>query len=275
MLTKVEVRTSQGGLLSLPLEDIISGLIVENIDGLDPVKATLVSSSFAGLDGEQYQSARRETRNIKIRVALEPDYSTESVQDLRRRVYSYFMPKSEVSLRFYMTNAPATVDIVGRVESCETALFSQEPAIDISIICYDPDFFDPTVVTLSGNTVSTATETLVDYKGSVESGIRFTLNVNRTLSAFTIYHRLPNDELRILDFAASLLSGDLVQISTIVGDKGATLTRSGTTSSILYAISPQSNWTEFAPGGDNFIQVYATGAAIPYSIDYINKYGGL
>jgi hypothetical protein len=55
MLTGVEVRTIQDNLLALSLDDPSSGFIIEEIEGLDPVKASVVSSSFATMDGEQYQ----------------------------------------------------------------------------------------------------------------------------------------------------------------------------------------------------------------------------
>ena len=68
MLKRVEVVTPQGAVLDLPLGDISSSLQIESIEGLDPVKATIASSSFAQLDGAQYQSSRRETRDIKLRI---------------------------------------------------------------------------------------------------------------------------------------------------------------------------------------------------------------
>lgn len=273
MLTTVEVRTAQGNLLSLPLSDVTNGLVVENIDGLDPVKATLVSSSFAQMDGAQYQSSRREPRNIKIRLGLAPDYVTDTVRDLRKRLYEYLMPKKLVSLRFIMGNE-LTVDIAARVESFETPLFTQEPAVDISLLCFDPDFYDPTLITLSGLTTSGSIMTMVDYQGTVETGIVFKLLVNREMSDFTIYHQPPDGTLRSLDFTSALLSGDVVTISTVPGNKYVTRTRAAVATSLLYAISPQSNWTEFLPG-DNDIRIYATGAGVPYTIEYTNKYGGL
>lgn len=273
MLTQLDVSTAQGNLLSLPLDDVSAGFIVQGIDGLDPVKATLVSSSFAGVDGQQYQSSRRETRNIKINLGLDPDPVLDSVRDLRKRLYTYFMPKSEITLALHMDDGP-TVNIVGRVESFETALFSQEPAVDISIICYDPDFYDPVPVDLSGLSVSSTTDTLIPYDGTVETGIVFTLNVNRTLTDFTIYHTPPNGDLRSLDFSGSLVAGDLLTISTVTGDKGVTLIHTGTSSSVLYAISPQSNWIELQPGINRF-HVYATGAGVPYTVEYTTRYGGL
>lgn len=272
MLVKVEVRTRQGNLLSLPLEDISDGIIVGDIEGLDPVKATLVSSSFAGLDGQQYQSSRRDLRNIRIKLDLDPD-PTDTVRDLRNRLYGFFMPKSEVDLRFYMEDG-LTVNISGRVESFEAQLFTAEPAADISIICFDPDFQGLAPVVISGNTVSTNAEFLINYEGTVETGIEFTLLPNRTLTEFAIYHRAPDDTMRILEFAAPLAVGDMLNISTVSGSKGATLLRTGTSTSVLYGISPQSNWTELA-SGPNYFTVYAVGAAIPFQIKYVNKYGGL
>jgi len=273
MLTSVEVRSSQGSLLTLPLDDITDGIVLEEITGLDPVKATLVSSSFAQQDGAQYHSSRREIRNIILKFGFEADIAGTTVRELRHLLYTYFMPKATVDLRFVDSNGQ-TVRIDGRVETCETELFSKESIVNASIICFDPDFRELVPETLEGNTVSNTTETLITYDGSVETGIVFELSVNRDLGAFTIYHRPPDGTLRSLDFAASLVSGDVIRISTISGEKSVTLTRAAITSSILYGMSPQANWIEFAPG-NNYIRVYTDGAAIPFTIDYTNRYGGL
>lgn len=273
MLQTVEVRTPQGALLSLPLQDVVSGYILEEVQGLDPVKATLVSSGFATMDGEQYHSARRATRNVTLKIGLEPNYVTETVQDLRRGLYDYLMPKNAVNLRFVMSDG-LEADIQGRVESLETDFFSQDPAVDVSVICYDPDFVGSDAVVLAGNTTSTTTETTIDYEGTVDTGVLLQLNVNRTLSSFTVYHRDPAGTLRSLDFQAGMVNGDIVKISTVSGSKYARKTTAGTESSALYAVSPQSYWFKLEPG-TNTLRVFATGAAIPYTLTYLNRYGGL
>lgn len=275
MLTKVEVRTDQGALLTLPLQDISQGLIVESIEGLDPVKATIVSSSFAQLDGEQYQSARREKRNLIINLALEPDYAVGSVQGLRNLLYQFFMTKQRVRLRFFSVGQP-TVDIEGRIESFDAPKFAKEPTAKISILCFNPDFFTPDLVTINGGTVATGTETTHQYPGSVETGFVFKLFPNRDISEFTIYHRPSDDSLRALEFQSPtpMIAGDVLAISTQPGNKYATLTRAGVVASILYGISPQSNWINLFPG-PNKLRVYAEGAAVPYSIEYTTKFGGL
>lgn len=273
MLSTVEVRTTAGTLLTLPLEDVSNGLYILDIDGLDPVKATIVSSSFANVDGSQYQSARRESRNIILKIALKPDYSIDSVADLRNRLYDFLMPKSNVSLRFIMDD-DLEVDISGRVESFETPLFSKEPEVDISIICFDPDFVDITPVELSGESTDGTDEELIEYNGTVETGIIFTLEIDRTLTEFTIYHRPPDGIVRTLDVAASFVAGDVLEIVTVRGSKGLTLTRTAVDSSALYAMSPQSNWIQLEKG-NNYIRVYAEGDPIPYELSYMTRYGGL
>ena len=123
----------------------------------------------------------------------------------------------------------------------------------------------------SGNTVSDTTEFLITYTGSVETGIKFTLNLNRTESDFTIYHRRPDNQISSLEFNASLLSGDVLVIDTNVGQKNITLTRSAVQSSLLYGRTAQSAWFALQPG-DNYFRFYATGAAIPFDYEYTNSW---
>lgn len=273
MLQRIEVVSAQGALLNLPLEDLDNGFLLDEVEGLDPVKATITTSSFAQLDGSDYQSSRREERNIKLKISLEPDWGVDTVRTLRKRLYAYFMPKSAVGLRFYASDGDP-VWISGRVESFETALFSAEPAVDISIICFDPDFFEPDPILVSGNTTAAETETLFNYVGTVETGVVFTLRPNRAITSFSIYHRDPSGFLRQLDFAGTLQDLDVLKISTVQGRKYVRLTRGGVETSFLFGVTPQSSWPELQQG-DNYLRVYATGVAVPFDIEYIRKFGGL
>jgi hypothetical protein len=153
-------------------------------------------------------------------------------------------------------------------------LFSKEPKVDISIICFDPDFIDLVPVQFSGTTVETDDEVQVVYEGTVETGVTFTLNVDRSISGFTIFNRAPDAVTQSMDFTADLVAGDVLTVSTTPGSKAVTLTRAGSNSSLLYAKSPQSGWIELQNGTNN-IRVFATGAGMSYTIDYTPRYGGL
>jgi len=277
VLTTIEARSRQGNLLSLPLEDDSSGLRVAKVEGLDPVKASLVSSGFANSDGEIFQSSRRETRNIKFNIELDPTAeSGDTIRDLRKKLYRFFMPESEVRLTFVLEEG-LDVDIVGRVESCETDHFSQEPAVDISIICFDPDFVDPTPIVVTGMTTADAAPKIIEYEGTVEVGVVVTLGpIVEAIPDFVLYHTLPNDEVRTLEFDnITLAVGDTLTISTVFGSKGATLTHNGSSSSALYGISPQSNWIALEPGENQLKLFSSVAGGSPWTVGYLNKYGGL
>lgn len=274
MLVRVEARNTQGALLALPLDDDSSGLFIQEITGLDPVKATLVSTSFAGVDGAQYHDAHREARNITAKIGVEPDWIDVSVADLRQQLYGFFMPKALVHLRFVMDDG-FYVEIDARVESFNFPLFTKDPQATLSLMCFDPDFVDPNLVSrLNQLSVATSVESKETYLGTVDVGGVFTFRPDRAVNAFTAYLRTPDGQQQILDFTVPLLAGDKLVISTVVGNKYATLTRGGTTSSVLYGVTPQSAWLKFQ-NGDNYLRVYATGAGFPFDYTYTTRYGGL
>lgn len=274
MITKVEISSAQGGFLSLPLTNVLTGFPVQNIDGLDPVKATLVSTTFAQQNGAQYQSSKREPRNLTLTIGLEPNWdSGEDVSSLRKQLYKTLMPQSAVALRFFQPGEPDVI-LNGIVESFESALFSKDPAVDVVIIGYDPDFIEPDLVLMEEDTVTGSTNTDFMYLGTVETGILFKLLVNRSITGFTIYHQATDGIPRSMLVSASAVSGDVITISTVSGNKFATKTHAGVDSSILYGVAPQASWFELLPGL-NSIRVEISGAAIPYTIEYVRRYGGL
>jgi hypothetical protein len=273
MLTKIEVEDRQGHTLVLPLQDSTSGYTIKDIDGLDPVKSTIVFSSFAQLDGSQFQSSRLENRNIIIKIGIESYYGAATVREMRQALYAYFMPKTTVNIKVFIDGVEFAY-IQGQVESCEAPLFSKDPEVVVSLLCFNPNFIGAENVIVTGNTVADATEQTIDYEGTVETGFMLELAVNRSLSAFTIYNRRPGGETWEFAFTAPLLTNDVVLINTLSRTKQAILTRAGNVSSVLYGVAPTSSWPNLWPG-ENFFRVLATGAAIPFSIDYIPKYGGL
>jgi hypothetical protein len=273
MLTKVEVTNRRGNVLALALEEDDNPYQINEIDGLEPVKATLVSSSYAGSDGEVFQSARRGPRNIKIKLDLDPDFINNDYTSLRQNLYPFFGTKSQITLRFYSSTG-LYVDIVGTVEDFSSPLFEQDPTVDISIMCFQPDFIDTRMVTVDGLTVEDDESMEIDYPGDIESGVVVTLNVNRVMTDLTIYNVDEGGNILQLDFTGDLLNGDELVISSLRGAKGITLTRSGVSSSYLYGRSAQSNWIELTEGTNNF-RITAPGDPVPYVVEYLARYGGL
>lgn len=272
----VAVGDGSVGSLTVQLGDVSGGINIINIDGLDPVKATLTSSNFAGQAGAIFQSSHRETRNITMKFGIEPNPATQTVRSVRNSIYNIFREGTQILLKFYddeSTDVSDGYQIYGRVETCEppTGRFAQEPEVDISILCFDPDFFDPEVIRLTDLTTADTTATSIDYVGTAETGMMFTVNINATISEFQIYYTDGNSITSTMNVAASFLAGDTVTIITTPGSKSASLFRAGVTTSILYAISPQSVWPQLAPG-TNLLRFSADGS-MPAAISYTKRFG--
>lgn len=275
MLHLVEVANEGGDILSLPLGQPTSGIILTGIDGLDPGKATLVSSAYAQQDGAEFHSARRESRNILMGFALDSRFGGGTARQLRDQLYAYLMPKRKVSLTFHLEeNFELKID--GVIESVQSPMFSEKPVAVVSIICFNPDFYDPTTRNIGMEAFSTPYEYLIPYEGNVETGytIELTVDANITSNGFTVYHRRPDGQTTVLDFSAQLQGLDEVHIHSVAGQKRATLVRAGVETSIIAGIDPTSVWPVLIPG-DNYLAIVVTGAQFGYEVRYNPRYGGI
>lgn len=273
MLERVEIRTDQGLLLSLPLADVSGGYQVENITNLGPVKANHVATSFAKLKGARFQGSKQETRNPVFTLGLKPTAAGVSVSTLRDKLYQFFMTGRTVHMRFIKSGG-FVADISGVVEDCDCPLFVKEPKATISIICYDPDFVSPTPTFVPGVTTSSVGELIIDYDGTIETGAEFTLALDREVTSFSIFNTPPNELPEELEFSGLLQLGDTLSIFTHPGAKSATLVRSGAASSFLHGVSPYSTWLQLKPG-ENAIRWLVAGDPLVYNIQYHKRFGGL
>lgn len=272
MITSFEVQAPNGTSMGFEISNINNGYQVKDIEGLDPVRANIVTTSFANMDGELYQASRREKRNIVITLGLVPDFVNLSVSALRNALYSMLMPKSLITLRFFRTDGePLTIS--GRVETFDSPIFTDSPTAVISILCFDPDFLGPEVIvprpSSSGNTLVP-----LEYKGNVSSGFALVLPVTRPISGFSIIVQRPGETQTSFSYEGSLLAGDLVTVSTIPGTKFIERVRAGEASSILAGVSPYSDWVYFDRGVNSFL-VKIAGTPIPYNVIFNTRFGGL
>lgn len=278
MLRQVDIEASSGEELSLILGDTSSGIILADIQGLDPVKATLTATNFAMRDGTQHQAARRESRDIVMRMHLDSRYGGGPVAEIRRELYRVFMPKNELHMVFHQDDGP-TVETWGHVEEVAAPMFTKDPGLGVSIHCNDPDLIDPTPIDSSGEGYSGSMQLIdVEYEGSVASGIEFEIDISGagSGSGFVLQQVTPRGDTRRLIFSAALQNLDTIQINTHPGQKEVSVLRGGISTSILYGLDPQSQWPMLEPG-TNKIGVQVTGGTYQsyYEFDYYNRYGGL
>ncbi len=113
MLTKVEVFGPVP--LILPLgegETNTDPIQIRDVQGLGPVKANVNTSPFGSFDGEAYTGSSVGKRNIVLTLGLNPNWKDQSITSLRQLLYTYFMPKRAVTLRFFSDTAKDALSLV-------------------------------------------------------------------------------------------------------------------------------------------------------------------
>lgn len=118
------------------------GLAVASIEGLGPGQANINVADISSMDGGLFNSARRGSRNIVFNLVF-TDHDTLTIEDIRRKCYTYFPLKKNVKLKFTTSDGKTLKDyyIEGHVESNEPNIFSSAEGATVSVICPQPNFY--------------------------------------------------------------------------------------------------------------------------------------
>lgn len=114
-----------------------SGFIVESIDGIGPVNASINFTELATNDGAVDNSARVSYRAITLSLLF---VENPTIEDTRLNSYKFFPVKHNITFKIETDNR--VCQTVGRVESNEPDIFSDKEGCQISILCPDPYFYE-------------------------------------------------------------------------------------------------------------------------------------
>lgn len=277
MLDTVDVYTSQSSvdtlnLGSLPELDILQ---VVDIQGLDPVKASINTSSLASADGDDITGTTVPSRNIVLILRGNPDWSTWDPYTLRQLIYSYFTPKSTVRLVFSTSDdSDDDVEIFGEVESCEASSFTEEIDYTVSIICPDPYFTAVTATVIPGFTRTTIGTDEVSYPGTIPVGFFLTVTKDSNNAAFV--NVLVGDSGSYFNVATAVNDTKRFEMDSrskkkMVRQVNISL---GTAVSTLGGLQDGSEWP-LLQRGNNLFNVITDSGGQAYSLKYFAKYSGL
>jgi Phage tail protein len=280
MLTEVKAFSSWQSAPTLALDgngraetDLIQ---IRNIEGLDPIKASVSTTPFGSIDGSSYTGSSVLSRNIVLTLHPNPDWQNWSYEALRRLLYSYFMPKRPTRLIFYSDDMPP-VEISGIVESAEINLFSIDPEILVSIICPDPYFtaLQPEVITgqsvRAGGVIKN-----IEYNGSVEAGIGVKITQVSGANPVSIGIQVGDPLISYFNAAAGVSPSKYFQMSSIPMQKfvrNVDLT-SGVITNLLSKMQEGSSWPYLQPGETDFSVITDAGVQ-DWELTYYERFGGL
>lgn len=256
------------------------------IDGLEPPKVNVHTSSNATSDGSTVNSVRVEERNLVLYMTIEGDVETNRIN-----LYKYFPYKKEIEL--YYKNDTRDVFIEGYVEHIEVGHFDQKQIAQISIICPQPyfkaidevvsyfsevskNFQFPFSIAKSGIEFSTLTANIrksILNTGEVESGMIIELTAIATVVNPIIYDVLKRTHIK-LNF--TMLNNDKIVINTYQGKKSITLTRGGITTNAMGYMTPDSDWLTLDLGDNVFTYAADSGnSALQIAFTTTAMYGGV
>ena len=283
VITKMEAYSQWASAPELPLGTNLmpsdDPIQVRNIDGIGPVKAEVVTNDDATDRGEVYQGSSTPKRNIVLTLGLNPDWVDQTISSLRQMLYAYFMPEQWTKLRFFTDDIP-TVDIEGYVESFEPNIFSQDPEIQVSIICPKPDFLDADATTITGVVDNGTIESVFNYIGTVATGFELKIESAEANPDYTgnliIVTKSPVLPQTFEVDNVTVNIAKYFKLNSVAGSKRVQniAVADGTLTNLLDRKTDASVWPKLNPG-ENVITVSAAESGQAWTLAYFNRFGGL
>lgn len=271
--------------LVIPVVDPVLGqpLTVRDITGIEPVAAVINSKAYAQ-DGEFYIGSRIGKRNIVIKFGLNTSGGYSSVSAARDLVYGYMMTERPVLLQFDSDNYPP-MEISGYVESLTPERFTDDPTMQVSIICLVPDLLAVGVKEVSGVAGVDSDEVEISYLGNLPTGFSFMLDMDDV-----DYPGPVSLEMRVGDsqsvgqtfsmYYFSYTGDDHLWIITELGNKTVEVRRGSgdiwETINVLGQMNSESPWMYLTAGINRFrVLTPYSDLPRPWTMTYTEHYGGI
>lgn len=284
MIKSVTIKNYLGESFKLDLfRPEESGIRITSIDGLGPVKANINTMANATDDGDIFNSARLNGRNVifDLEFMFKP-----TIEAVRHKTYEMFPIKKKVEMTF--ETDIRTSYTTGYVESNEPNIFSKDEGTSISIICPDPYLYskDMNQTYFSGvesefefpfsnesltenllvfSSLWFLKEQTVLYEGDLNMGVVIHIHALGPVSGLVIHSISTGGTISIDDAKLKSISGggiqygDSITISTVKGDKFINLLRDGVYYNLLNTLSKTSEWFILDSGDNLFVYSAKTG----------------
>lgn len=285
MLQQVDVFGVQpGSLRTLIMGDTADSVQIKDIKGLEPVKADIVSTRFGNIRGEAFTGSSVGKRNIIFVCGLNPDWATQTMEELRIQLYAFFMPTFPVTLQFTSTHVPLC-KISGVVEDFAPNIFSKDPEISVSILCMNPDFVAVDETTVDGVVVDDDEFELISYEGTTDTGIHLYVDNTEPLESYfgpidvraAIGPYVPEFWDSLIIDPVHIDSAQSLEVNSVPGSKFVHRVDNGThnfAGNILAFVFGDPVWPKLRPG-DNQFAVKADDPGPAWTLSYFARFGGL
>jgi hypothetical protein len=256
-----------------------SPLWINSVEGIG-ADYEVITSKNSGQDGENYNGSTAQKRNIVVVLDMKrADYVAQ-----RNRLYTFFQPDTTGIFYYYDTNESKKINY--KVEKV-TPTGGDGPIkhITLSLICPDPKFYalDEEITQLA------AWQDNIEFPFDIVEDFELTTKVNTLIGnvynesnvvqgltiKFTATGTVVNPSLydvnrqKMMKIVTTMVSGDLITVTTANGNKRVTLTRGGVTTNINNQMLYPPVWLQ-AQQGDNLYRYDAESGIDSLSVSILH-----
>ena len=237
---------------------------ITSIEGINPPSATINTSEMAQIPGAKYNNSKTNVRQILIKFSI-----NLNPQENRLKIYKVI--KSEKYIKFYTKRGNKDISIEGYVQSVDIGYFSLKQDVSISILCpypyfnetqevinnldvVVPNFHFPFAITKEDpipiSYIDTTSSAVINNKGDIEYGLKIEISARGNVTNPKIFNYITGEFIGI---KYNLLPGDLITITTGVGQKEVTLLRENKEINIFNYLLKGITWLSVRGGENIFV----------------------
>lgn len=234
--------------------------MTSEIDGLYPPAGTVSTSAYAGMNGSYLNNAFIEKRNLVISFAMRGI----KIEQNRHALYKIVKPSRYVKVYYRTKNIDVYTE--GYVESCNITNFTNETIGQISILCPDiywysinstyayfarisDAFHFPFPESDAPFPLGTYNHSNIISLQNDGDEIGFTLVLENVGKENVVNPTIYNvDSGAYLQIKTVMLPGDVITVTTKIGNKTVTLTRNGVNSNLINSFVAGSTWLTLPTG---------------------------
>ena len=245
------------------------GLTLYNVEGLQPTELNVSSIRKAYTNGVVVNNTHRGERQVILNLALTSGRDNDR---LRRNLYDLLGDKEAGKLRYIDDDIDVTAEAYAEAPSVD--IWTLTPTIQVSFLCPSA-YFKATSETVlemfestpaltfpleiregEGVIMGKVAPVVADYEvfnhGQASTGVTIVVQFTQDVNGFILENRSNKHKIIIANKISNSLggfkSGDILTITTEVGDKGATLYRGGANYDIFSSVDYGAEWLRIERG---------------------------
>lgn len=291
---KLTYINSRGERLELGVDSVYHCNISKDVEGISGVTSVIYSTNSMGQHGDTYVGQRIEARDIDVVGHINTRDKAQALE-LRRRMLKIFNPELSATLVYEYGGFKRVIDCRAYGESkilkkevlyefdlqieCLNPFWREEEETKEDIASWVAAWHFPCVIE-KDNTKSMiygyrAESVIVDCynEGDVSTGMRIRFTALGTVSNPIL---LNVDTEEFIQINATMKTGDVIEINTKYGSKGAKLIRDGVETDYFRYIDVDSTFMQLAIGDNMFRYDAASGVnSLEVSIFYSKEFLGV